>query len=652
VVVITVDGTDIQDWANANVFTSPFGFGLLSTRTGADANDVGELRASAYATFGAGTAVAVGPGSRAGRHDGAIVGLLGESISRAPGGLVATAIGDGSGTDTRDAPASLAVMRLDGTAAISPFERLAASRASTDVSRPDPRSPGGRRTDPVAVRNVIRERLRWASLVVVDTGDTARADRTYADDASARAGWMRRALVEASVLADDVRAMLGPKDTLMVASLVPPATRVHRGVYLGAIAFTESSSLPTSATTRQDGVVTLTDLAPTVLQHFGEAAPAGMTGRPIRFVSASDARSSAVRDDWDYERALRSRQPLTRVWLIAAALLSALAFVTVAAGRGSPARQLIGVGLLAAASAPAAFLIAPLLPGDSVVAAGWWTAAIAIGAATFARVTLGQGRALAATTLVTAVLYAVDLIAGSPLAARSALGFQIAGGGRFYGLDEGMLGVLLAAPLVAAGISADRSRDPRRATIAWTIVLAGLAVLAAAPAFGSKFGAPYTLVPGFGVFVTLAAGHKLDRKAVIGIAVATVLLSASLAVADALSSSETASHIGRELVGRTAVGSLVARKLTSLVKVTTTTVWLPAAAVIAGLAVLLLVRRRDLVARAMWGKPAARAALWGGVVGCAFALVSNDTGIITVAAAAPIIGAAFYGPLLVPDQAR
>jgi hypothetical protein len=174
--------------------------------------------------------------------------------------------------------------------------------------------------------------------------------------------------------------------------------------------------------------------------------------------------------------------------------------------------------------------------------------------------------------------------------------------------------------------------------------LAFLAVIAGAPSLGSKFGAPFTLVPAFGAFLFLALGRRIDRAGLIGIATATVLIAASLAAADALASPESRSHIGRELVGGTAPGALIARKLTSLVRVTFTTAWLPFAVAVAGSVAALTARRPDLVARALWGRPARRAALRALLVGFACALVSNDTGIMTVAAATAVAAPCFYQP--------
>ena len=657
--MLTVDGTSIQDWKASGAFSSFGSIGLLATRTGAPASDPAALRTSAYASLGAGTPVAVGPDERpAGRRGDALPGLLGEALARRR--MFATAIGE-SGVGLGDAPAGLAVMRLDGTAASRPSTYPSdAAFASADVSRIDPDAPGGRRTDPVALQAALKRTLEWATLIVVDLADAERADRAFTSDAAARAMWVGRALADADRVAASLLGVLSPSDTLVVASLVPPLERERAGVHLGAVAFAGRRGAPTSGTTRQEGVIALSDLAPTILRRAGVEPPAEMQGRAVRFVSGKTSMASIASLDSDLARALRSRRPLTRTWLIAAAVLSVAAFATILAGRGrAPGRSrlprtrrdLLGIGLIATAAAPAAFLIAPALArSGSVAGVGWWVLGLSLASAVAARAAFGHAGGLAAIALIDALLYAADLAAGSPLAARSAIGFQIAGGGRFYGVDEGMLGVLLAAPLVAAGVCFERVRNKRGILIVSAVGLALIAFLASAPAFGSKFGAPFTLVPAFGVFLVLASGRRLAKTSAIGIAIATIFLSASLAAADALSAPESSSHIGREIAGKTAVGALVTRKLTSLVKITVTTVWLPATILIAGSAFLLLARRRDLVARAMWGRPATRAALTAAVVGSTFAMISNDTGIITVAAAAPIAAACFYGALLTPEQ--
>lgn len=657
IVVLTVDGTSIEDWAAVDAFASLGSAGLLATRTATAGDDPVLLRAAAYTTLGAGAPAKLptaGTATSAGR--GVLPGALAEALRLR--GRNAAAIGDASGFDVEDEAARLAVMRTDGTLASGRPNAGAGRSAAARTWRSDAASPGGRRIDYRSIRISLQVALERAHLVVVDLGDTVRADRLLWGVPRERAGWIARALVEADAFAKDVRAMLDPSDTLIVASLVPPLERVRAGVHLGAVAFAGSRGLPFSGTTRRPGVLALTDLGPTILDRAGVPVPEEMQGRPAEFAPSDAPLPEAAALDANFVLARRSRRPLTRIWVGAAAALAAAAFVTVGSGRGrAPGRRrlprvprdLIATGLTAAAAAPAALLVAPLL-GHSVAAVGWWTLALATGAAMIARASLGVSNGLAAIALIDVALVAGDLLFGSPLAARSALGFQVAGGGRFYGIDEGLLGVMLGGSLVAAGAWADlRPRAGRAAAVA-ALPLGAIAVIAGSPALGSKFGAPFTLVPAFGVLVIIASGRRLDRAHAIGVGIATVLMSASLAAADALSAPAARSHIGRELAGDTPVGPLIARKISSFIEITGTTIWLPVAIVIAASVAGLLLRRRDLIARGFWGMPGRRAALLATGVGLAAAMVSNDTGIIVVTPALVIAAAAFYGPLLAPRR--
>lgn len=653
-VLITVDGTSIQDWRRAGAFTSFEAVSLLATRTHAPDDDPRTLRASAYASLGAGTAAelrAAALPTKAG--DGVLAGALGEALARR--GLLSAAFGDASGTDEADAPAALGAMRADGTVAVSPGERRAANAAGGPASRPDENAPTGRRSDYRALGDAVRGALDWATFIVVDLGDTARADRVYPEDPGARTPWIDRALRDADSFASGVRAMLGPVDMLMVAALVPPMDRADHGRHLAAFASTGRRGLATSGTTRRSGVVSLTDIAPTVVRRAGVPLPAEMTGRAVTVKPHTTARTAATQLDAAFVRALSSRTLMTRSWLGVAAALAILSFLTIVSGRGRRGsgrvprtwRDLLANGLLATTAAPGAMLIAPALPGDTVVSLAVWTAVLAFGGALGARTVFGGERGLLAVALAVTGILVGDLIAGSPLGSRSPIAFQIAGGGRFYGIDEAILGVFLAAALIAAGIGIDRARDRRRAFAVATTALFVVAFAASAPTLGSKFGAPFTLVPAFGAFAVLARGRHIDREALIGIATATILLASALAAADALGSPESRSHIGRELAGGTATGPLIVRKISSLARVTFTTIWLPFTIVVAGSAAFLLVRRHDLVARAFWVRPAQRSALISLAAGSVLGLVSNDTGIMTAAAASATAAAAFYEPFLV-----
>ena len=657
VIVVTVDGTSIQDWQRAGVFGSLGSIGLLATRTATDTEDPVLLRAAAYTTLGAGAAAELeSTASRTDAGSGVVAGALGEALARA--GAPAAALGDASGSDVLDAPAGRALMRADGSVVFPP-EGTPPPTEGLATAKDDPGAPAGSRTDYAAMRTALERALRWSAVVVVDLGDTARADRTYAGRPSSREAWITRALRDAESFVRDARVSLTSEDSLIVASLVPPLARVDEGNWLAAVATTGPAGTLTSGTTRRDAVITLTDLGPTILDRAGVAIPSVMQGRAARVVPSSARLSGAAERDETYAHARSARWRVTRVWVYGAAALGLFAFVLIVTGRGASlgserrsrrSRDLVSFGLTMAAGAPAAMFLVPAVADLDVIAMSWWILGTSIAIAFVARALTSSVRAVACVAAVNVLVIVADLVGGGMFAERSPLGFNVASGSRFYGLDEGVLGTLLASAVVAAGGLFDRSRRQRLAIVVAGTLMLGVAVIAAAPALGSKFGASFTLVPAFGAWVVLVLRGRFDRVAVIAIAIATVSVASVTSALDAAASPDVQSHIGRELAGRTPVLPLIERKLTGLVETTLTTIWLPVAVAVAVPAILLAWRRRNLLARGFWGLPGRRAALVGAGVGCIAGLVSNDTGIVPAAQALVVATAAFYTPLLAGDR--
>lgn len=662
VVLVTVDGTTLDEWTAPGLpaFHGLLGEGavaLLSTFTGAKPTDFRAMRWSAHATLGAGSRIAFGPDlddPDSIPSDGA-GGLVARVLAQELGGE-AVALGNASGDDAESDAADFAVLPIDRVLSGDGFE------GGRNLTRVDPGFPTGRRTDFDALLVAVRDALdAGAPLVVVDTGDTARVQRAVGEDPSARE-WTRLSMQRIDRFLTALRSgVVGRGDTLIVLSAVAPASEERRARRLAAVAVAGPGIEPgllTSGTTRHDGVLALTDVAPTVLARFGIPPAAGMEGRPARVEPGDDALGALRELKEDVLLAHRTRAPATRGMLGVGMLAAVLALGTIASGRGTARpggrlprgwRDILSTFLIGVAAAPLGFLLQGLWPVSTMPAALAAAGAFAAGLALGARAILGRERALGAVLLVTAATILVDLALASPLAMRSPLGFQVAVGGRFYGIDEGMLGVLLGATLLAPALVLDRSGAPRR-LLGWVALLFAAAVfLTGAPLFGSKFGAPFTVVPALGVLAARAGGRRFDRGTVAAIVAATLAVAGAFAAADLLRTASAETHVARAVGGETGIPSLILRKLTTSLRVTVTTIWLPATIVFAGTMLLLVARRGALVSRALWGRPHLRAALGGALVGALVGMVSNDTGIIVAAPLGMVIAAAFFLVLLAPD---
>ena len=218
-----------------------------------------------------------------------------------------------------------------------------------------------------------------------------------------------------------------------------------------------------SAATRRPGIVTLTDLTPTVAAWLGHSVPAGTVGSRITRGARGDLDSTVT--------SLLARDTAEQVWIsthgwffIGYAAADALAFcVPVLLFWGSAeerrhrrARSWRVAGTLAA-SVPLASYLANLAPWWNWIHPAWWLYgltiawALVVAAAALSgqwrRDALGPFGAVAAATL---LLLAVDVMAGSRLQLEAPFGLSLLVSGRYYGIGNDALGVYCVSALVAA----------------------------------------------------------------------------------------------------------------------------------------------------------------------------------------------------------
>ena len=609
--ILWLDGSTIEDWAkpslpNFNRLLNEAAVAVLSTRTAHESTDPTVMRENAAVTFSAGAQAGADQGTPI-KVAGATPGLLGDALMRAGyRSILAVA-------PTGDQNAGLALARSNGT-----------MPAFIDV--------GGN-----------------GSL----TGRTPRAaDVAFLADAE------RQPLTKADEMLGAISAGMSPHDLLVVVSGDPPVARQKKGVRLSAVAIMGPGFGPgvlTSGTTRRDGLITLTDLAPTIVDALGLPPLKGVTGRVATVVPRAHPAKYLQHFDRDIVRAALDRYPFTRWMLIIGMVLVALALaVTILAGpapgsrirRG--ARDVLATLLLVVSASPLALYVNGVFHPSSLPVAAIEAAAVALGLALVARAALGLIGGLAVVLGLTALVPLIDLLAGTPLGVRSPIAFQVAGGGRFYGIDGGMLGVVVGAEIFAAALLIERARDPRRAGQLIAVMFAASVWVLGAPSFGSKFGAALTAVPAFGVLALSIAGKRLTRASVALIAVATLAVTGLLIGVDALRTNGAQSHVARAVEGRTGAWAIITRKVHLQWVTTVHTIWTPAILVFAGAVAVVLWRRRDLVARAMESHHLLRSALLAALVGGIAGFVLNDGGVLVTAPIAMFSASVVFVALLTP----
>jgi hypothetical protein len=419
-------------------------------------------------------------------------------------------------------------------------------------------------------------------------------------------------------------------DDLLIAIERPPPAK-GRALAIGIAGRGFDGNL-TSDSTRIDGYVLSTDVAPTILERLGAAVPSQMSGQPIEAEGSVDP--AAVEDLGDRLAVISERRgPVIGLTLLTwlGALALALAAARVVASRGGPPRpaisrtavKLTGLAivylplalLLSAAVRPSlgaeqllALLVPPLL------------AALTLGA-------LHDYRALALAAAAAVLAYGLDVIAGSPLTSLSLLGPNPGLGVRFYGIGnelEALLGVLVVAGL-GAGLTGFAPRlSPRACAVVFLAGGFAAAFVFAAGRFGADVGAAIVL-PIAAAVAAAAVAARRRRTALLILAVPFLAL-AALALVDLVSGANA--HLTRSVLDAGGLGDLadVAQRRLQLSAHSfvrpVLAAFLPLVLALAVLAYL----RRDRLAAWLVGRPAMRAGLLGALAATAVGTLANDSG--------------------------
>jgi hypothetical protein len=313
-----------------------------------------------------------------------------------------------------------------------------------------------------------------------------------------------------------------------------------------------------SDTTRRDGLIAATDVAPTVLHALGLAVPDDMQGQPIEGRGRSDPK--AVEDLGDRLAVVSSRRGVTLQWFLCTwlALLAALQLRKGEAG----VRAAVRIGLLSALwLAGLALLTAALEPSRLAEAALVGAGAVVLGAVTDRLARWPLGPAIPAAVVFLA--HSVDLAFGSSLIGRSMAGPNPAGGARFFGIGNELEAILSCSVLIGTGAwLAWRERadptgaaDSRRPAVTFGVVAIVAAGIMGAGRLGADVGAVITLGAG-GAAAVIAAlpGQPSRRLIALGIA-APVAAVAALILVDVITGG--GAHLTRTVLDAHGSGDLV-----------------------------------------------------------------------------------------------
>jgi hypothetical protein len=512
------------------------------------------------------------------------------------------------------------------------------------------------------VSAISRPVLARCPLTVVDLGSLPAA--AGAPGAAARAAAVRRADAGLGTITAD----LPSGTTMMVAAPGAAATPAHlQVVAISGPAY--RSGMLDAASTRQPGMVVLTDLTPTVLRWRSEAIPSATVGSQITRAGRAALAPSL--------RGLIGQDTTAQVWTSTHTIFFvtyALAEVAALAGiglifRGSQVTRrrrraaLWQVAGIFAGAVPVGSFLASLVPwwllshpaiwlyGLTVA----WTAIVAAAALAgpWRRNPFGPPGVVATTTV---AVVGLDVMTGSRLQMGTPFGLSVLDANRFYGIGGDAVGTYAVCGMIAAAWAghtllrgpraSGRGREPSpgrgRALLAASAVAIFAVIACGWPQFGGKVGGTIAIVPGFVLLLMALAGVKISARRVVLILGSGLALFAVFAlinyVVPATGQSDIGSFAGNLLHGQ--AGGLLQRKVTSMIGSLAQNTYTPVVPVVIVVAGLMLVKPSWFAVKALprgyCAEPLLAMTLAMMWLVAVLGWFADDGGIIVTAAALPL----------------
>ncbi len=572
----------------------------------------------------------------------AVLGLLAETLGDE--GVGTAVIGNADGSDST----GTSFQRQVGLALADTDGVMAEGDLSTQLLSTDPTRPFGYRLDHEAVVASFAEAWGPADgadgrVVVVEASDLARTLRYRPLVDEDRYTELRdQALADADALFAALVADVDPtRDAVMVVA--PYGEADLSGLTVAALRTpTTEPGFLRSASTQREGIVTLVDVAPSILNTLDIPRPVEMEGRQFE-ASTSNAPLDERRDLLvSISNASRFRTQLlfpTTIFVVLV-LTGVTAFATVViAGRWSDrARRAVRFAALANLAVLPMSYVARAFPLEELGSGFYWALLVVTSLVTAVVVTVVTERArkplldLAVMLVLILAVLIGDVMTGSNLHMSAAFGYSPTGNSRLYGISNYSFGqvaasMCLLAALVTAAWPTARGRASALGLMGAVVVVLGV------PFWGSDVGGVLAFTPTVLLFAALLYRYRMRLRSLVIGGLVTVATVTAFGLVDLARPAEQRAHLGRlfERIaneGLQPLLSIVERKLFANLRVSTSSFWV--AAIPIGVAFWLFLSRfpsRPL-SRVTARIPTLRAGLVAAVVAAVLGSLLNDSGAI------------------------
>jgi hypothetical protein len=361
-------------------------------------------------------------------------------------------------------------------------------------------------------------------------------------------------LIDAGQQSDHIISALAdrPQVTVVVTGIGPPAGADDPSLQALYMLTAAAAGWLTSASTRRDGIVNLTDLTATLIAAGGRdvlGGPAPVDGSHFE-VRTEIVTAAAAQDHLEAVAALSNAAVRADTALgVTGVILLAILIASVTARRFALARPILGWGTIL----PATMLLTGAVPWNAtrgpvlvllVALAGWGIALTLVVFAGAKRLNVPFAVAGAAVTV---IAFTVDAALGGVMEPGSMLNSRPVNGGRWYGFGNVTFAVYVTATLVLVGYLAHRLQATghrRAALVSVAMIGFGVVVCEGWPSMGADFGGVIALTPALLWLLLRLADIPITWPKLVGTAASALLLVAAISWLDWRRGPTARTHLG------------------------------------------------------------------------------------------------------------
>lgn len=420
----------------------------------------------------------------------------------------------------------------------------------------DARFLGGYRTDTEQLYRYTVEAVKKNDIIFVDYADLFRLnesrkssinlpERTFTE-------MKQNVIGEADKFAGRLLNSKNRQDmVLIIISPTPPPSSVYSvNRNLAPIIIYQQdqpTGVLTSSTTRLNGVVSNIDIAPTLFRKLGFERNLNFLGEAITTIPDDDNLQTVSDNLSEYITLKKSRYGIHAIYVVLLVMALAVLFLPIIKGkRAAPAVVRRALAAMVVVLPAAGFIVPVLykintyyemiaLVGLTTVTAG------VLMSKNDARTVCG----MAMVSMITAAFIVTDMLLGTQLLLHTPLGFDdVFMGGRYYGINNDSMGILLGSTVFATFYWLERLKLNR-----FFAVLTGLAVFTAvilsqSPGYGANVGGTIAAMStGVIAIIFLVSGKPIYFKQVAFTVVLVFIAELAIAYIDYRSGGPT--HAGK-----------------------------------------------------------------------------------------------------------